>query len=237
MLRTLTCNARRTALLSLLLLTFAEPVTAADEFDDTYVEIAYSIDSTIETFGSSFDSDDSFRIDGAYKFHPHLFATARYYSAGYDFEGDADFGLAGYSVGLGYAARIGGGDSLPLEWFAVISYERNETHSQLNDVDYDVGRDGVGLMVGIRAAITDRLDLTFNAYEQSFGDEMLLLNGDLNGLSFELGGTLRLRGNCSLTASYRTGELDYLTLANYPPEYKLELDRDELFVGLRYTFE
>jgi len=76
-----------------------------------------------------------------------------------------------------------------------------------------------------------------NAYEQSYGNDSLLLNGDLDGLSFELGGVLNLRDNWSLTTTYRTGELDYLTLPNYPSGYKLELDRDEVFVGVRWAFE
>jgi hypothetical protein len=231
------CTRRATRLAPLaLLLAFAAPVGAADEFDYTYVEFAYSIDSTIETFGDSFDSDDSYRVGGSYQINPHLFATAQYYSAGYDFEGDADYGLSGYSLGVGYTGRISGDDAIPVDWFAVLSYEYSDTHSQLHDVNYDEDRDGVGLKLGIRAAVTDRLELTFNAYEQSYGNDPLLLNGDLNGLSFELGGVLQLQGDCSLTASYRTGELDYLTLPNYPSEYKLELDRDELFVGVRYAF-
>jgi hypothetical protein len=228
--------ANRLAPLLVLLSGFAAPATAAVGFDDTYLELGYAIDSTIEAFGQSFDSDDSYRIMGSYQFHPHLFATAQYYSAGYDFEDNANFGLQGYSLGIGYRGRIGGEDAVPVEWFAVLSYEYSDTHSELHDVNHDVGRDGVGLKAGIRAAVTDRLELMVNAYEQSFGNDPLLLNGDLNGLSFELGGVLRLRGRYSLTAAYRTGELDYLTLPNYPSRYKLELDRDELFVGVRRAF-
>ncbi len=227
---------RRLVPLPMLLAAFANPAAAADAFDYTYVEAGYSIDSTIEAFGQTFDSDDSYRVFGAYQLNRHLFATAEYYSAGYDFEGDADFGLYGFSLGVGYKGRISGDDAMPVEWFAVLSYESNDTHSQLHDVDYDKSRDGVGLKAGIRAAVTDRLELMVNAYEQSYGSDALLLNGDLSGLSFELGGVLQLRGRCSLTASYRTGELDYLTLPNYPSKYKLELDRDEVFVGARLAF-
>jgi Outer membrane protein beta-barrel domain len=231
--------ARRTgqlAPLPILLAAFTSPIAAADAFDYTYVEAGYSIDSTIEAFGESFDSDDSYRVLGAYRFNRHLFAAAEYYSAGYDFEGDADFGWSGYSLGVGYSGRISGEDAVPVEWFAVLSYEHNDTHSQLHDVDYDESRDGVGLKAGIRAAVTDRLELMVNAYEQSYGSDALLLNGDLSGLSFELGGVLQLHGRSSLTVSYRTGELDYLTLPNYPSKYKLELDRDEVFVGVRQAF-
>jgi hypothetical protein len=225
------------SLVATMLLTIAPPAFAADEFSFSYLEAGYSIDSTIEAFGQSYDSDDSYRIDASYQFNRHVFATARYYSAGYDFEGDSDFGLSGYSLGVGYKGRISHTESMPVEWFAVLSYEYSDTHSQLHDVNYDESRDGVGLEAGIRAAVTDRLELMVSAFEQSYGSDSLLLNGDLSGLSFELGGALQLRQDWYLTASYRTGELDYLTLPNYPSKYKLELDRDEVFVGVRWTFE
>jgi len=225
------------SLAGMMLLATAPPAFAADEFSFSYLEAGYSIDSTIEAFGQSYDSDDSYRIDASYQFNRHVFATARYFSAGYDFEGDSDFGLSGYSLGVGYKGRISDTESMPVEWFAVLSYEYSDTRSQLHDVNYDEGRSGVGLKAGVRAAVTDRLELTVSAYEQSYGSESLLLNGDLNGLSFELGGALELRRHWDLTASYRTGELDYLTLPNYPSRYKLELDRDEVFVGVRWTFE
>ena len=48
---------------------------------------------------------------------------------------------------------------------------------------------------------------------------------------------LELRDRWNLTAGYRAGELDYLTLPNYPAKYQLELDRDEVFVGVRWAFE
>jgi hypothetical protein len=225
------------ALAAVMLLAFAPRAFAEGGIDFTYVEVGYSIDSTIELFGQSYDSDDSYRIDGSYQFNPHLFATAQYYSAGYDFEGNANYGLSGYSLGVGYKGRISGEDAAPVEWFAVLSYEHSDTQSHLHDVDYDEGRNGGGLKVGIRAAVTDRLELMVNAYQQSYGGDFLLRNGDLDGLSFELGGVLDLRGNWSLTTSYKTGELDYLTLPNYPSRYKLELDRDEVFVGVRWAFE
>ena len=225
------------SLMTVMLLAFASPAFAADEFSFSYLEAGYSIDSTIEAFGQSYDSDDSYRIDGSYQFNRHVFATAQYYSAGYDFEGNADFGFSGYALGVGYKGRISSTDAMPVEWFAVLSYEHNQTHSQLHDVNTDIGRDGGGLKAGIRAAVSDRLELMVNGYLQSYGGDFLRRNGDLDGLSFELGGVLQLRGHWSLTTSYRTGELDYLTLPNYPSRYKLELDRDEVFVGVRWAFE
>jgi hypothetical protein len=221
----------------ILLLSPAPSAFAADGFDFTYLEAGYGVDSTIEVYGQSYDSDDSYRIDGSYQFRPHVFATAQYYSAGYDFEGNSDFGFSGYALGVGYKGRIGSRDAMPVEWFAVLSYEHNRTHSQLHDVNHHENRDGSGLKAGIRTAVTDRLELMVSACQQSYGGDFLLRNGDLDSLSFELGGVLELRSNWSLTTTYRTGELDYLTLPNYPSRYKLELDRDEVFVGVRWAFE
>ena len=124
------------SLTTVMLLAFASPAFAADEFSFSYLEAGYSIDSTIEAFGQSYDSDDSYRIDGSYQFNRHVFATAQYYSAGYDFEGNSDFGFSGYALGVGYKGRISSNDAMPVEWFAVLSYEHNQTHSQLHDVNY-----------------------------------------------------------------------------------------------------
>ena len=231
------CTTYPVTLATAMLLAFASPAFAARTIGYTYLEAAYSVDSTIQAYGQSYDSDDSYRIDGSYQFNRHVFATARYYSAGYDFEGNSDFGFSGYSLGAGYKGRIGGKDAMPFEWFAVLSYEHNRTHSQLQDVNHDENRDGSGLKVGIRTAINHRLELTVSACEQSFGGDFLRRDGDLDGLSFELSGVLDLRDHWSLTTTYRTGELDYLTLPNYPSKYKLELDRDEVFVGVRWAFE
>ena len=231
------CKKHLATLPALMLLSHAPSAFAAEGFGFTYLEAGYGIDSTIQAFGQSYDSDDSYRIDGSYQFNPHVFAAAEYYSAGYDFDGNSDFGLSGYALGVGYKGRISSKGAMPVEWFAVLSYEHLETHSQLDDVNHDESRDGGGLKAGIRAAVTDRLELMVNGYLQSYGGDFLLRNGDLDSLSFELGGVLDLGGNWSLTTSYRTGELDYLTLPNYPSRYKLELDRDEVFVGVRWTFE
>jgi hypothetical protein len=81
------CAKHSAALSSVMLLALAPPALAAGGIDFTYLEAGYAVDSTIQAFGQSYDSDDSYRIDGSYQFNRHVFATAQYYSAGYDFEG------------------------------------------------------------------------------------------------------------------------------------------------------
>lgn len=76
------CKKHLAAFATMMLLAFAPTTFAADGFDSTYVEVGYGIDSTIEAFGQSYDSDDGYRIDGSYQINPHLSATAQYYSAG-----------------------------------------------------------------------------------------------------------------------------------------------------------
>ncbi len=226
----------RLAALSSLLLTYAPAALAADALDYSYVELAHSIDSTIETYGESYDSDSGFRFKASYLLHRHLFLAAQYHSAGYDLEGPDDYGLAGYSLGLGYRGRIGSGDAMPVDWFVLLSYEHNETQSEVSSVEYETTHSGGGLKAGLRAAVTENLELTADACEQSFGSEFLLKNGDLHGLSFELGGVLKLNDRFGVTAAYRTGELDYMFLDNFPGKYQIELDRDEVFVGVRASF-
>lgn len=225
------------ALAVVLFLAHSLRAVADDGLDYTYVDLDYSIDSTIQTYGDSYDSDNSFRFTASYLLNRHLFLSAQYYSAGYDLELNDDFGLSGFSFGLGYRARIGGENALPIDWFAILSYEHNSTQTQVDHVDNGTGPDGGGLKAGIRAAVTENLELSFDAYQQSFGSEFMRLNGDLNGLSFELGGALRLSDRFRLTAAYRTGELDYRFLDNYPTRYEIEVDRDEVFVGVRWSFE
>ena len=70
------------ALPALMLAAFAPSSFAADGFDSTYVEVGYGIDSTIEAYGQSYDSDDSYRIVGSYQFTPHLRAGWRARAAG-----------------------------------------------------------------------------------------------------------------------------------------------------------
>lgn len=230
-------GARGLAPLALLLLAVPAPrLLAANGPGYDYAEIGFAIDSTIETYGRSYDSDSSFRVDASYLLNRHLFVSARYHSGGYDFDGPDDYNLAGYSLGLGYRGRIGSDEARPVDWFAVLSYEHNRTQSEVNDVDFDTGHTGGGLRAGIRAVVTDTLELNVSAYQQSFGSEFLLTHGDLNGLSFELGAALELSKRFSVTAAYRTGELDYKFLDNFPTKYQIELDHDEVFVGFRGSF-
>jgi hypothetical protein len=222
--------------LPLLLLAPVTPAAAAEALDYSYVELGYAIDSTIETYGKSYDSDSSFRVNASYLFDRHFFLSAQYYSAGYDLEDNDDFSLSGFSLGLGYRGRISGDDARPVDWFVQLSYERNDTQSEVDHVDYETGRDGGGLKAGIRAAVIENLELNFAAFEQSFGSEFATLGGDLSGLSFELGGALKLNDRYSLTAAYKTGELDYKRQDSFPGKWEIELDQDEVFVGVRAAF-
>lgn len=225
------------ALMSLLALVQLPQTVSAADLEYSYLEAGYAIDSTIEAIGNTYDSDNSYRIIGSYLFHPALFLWGQAYSAGHDLLGADDYELTGYSLGLGYTARINSNATRAVECFALLSYEHRRTLSEVNQVEYTVNHDGGGLKAGIRAAVSENLELSFDAYEQSFGTGFLGRNGDLDGLSFELGGVLDLSDRWSLTAAYRTGELDYRTLANFPDHYEIEVDRDEVFVGFRWSLQ
>ena len=214
---------------------------AANGLDYTYVEVGYAIDSTAEVYGQAYDSDSSLRAIASYLVNRHLFVSAQYYdSDDYDFESLDDYGVdyrvSGYSLGLGYRSRLGGERAMPTDWFVELSYEHIATHSNVHEVDYTADHDGAGLKFGIRTAVTERVELSFEACEQSYGSDLLTRHGPVNGLSFELGAVVKLGDRVRLTAAYKTGELDYALLANYPKRWDIEVDRDEVIVGVRWSF-
>ena len=65
--------------LPLLLLAPVTPAAAAEALDYSYVELGYAIDSTIETYGKSYDSDSSFRVNASYLFDRHFFLSAQFF--------------------------------------------------------------------------------------------------------------------------------------------------------------
>jgi hypothetical protein len=223
------------ALTSLMALVHHPQTVSAAELDYSYIELGYAIDSTVEAIGKTYDSDESYRALGSYLINPSLFLWGHGYSAGYDLLGADDFEVSGYSLGLGYRARVNSDAARPVDCFALLSYEHRRTLSEVSQVEHVVTHDGGGLKAGIRASVTEKLQVSLDAYEQSFGTGFLGRNGDLDGLSFELGGVLDLSDRWSLTAAYRTGEMDYRTLANFPDQYEIEVDRDEVFVGFRWS--
>lgn len=223
------------ALTSLPALAHCPQRVSAAGLDQSYLEAGFAIDSTVEAIGNTYDSDDSYRAIASYSFSPRLYLWGQAYSAGYDLLGADDYEVSGYSAGLGCRGRINRDSARPVEWFGVLSYEHRRTLSEVSQAEHVVTHDGGGLKAGIRAAVTGNLQVSVDAYEQSFGTGFLGRNGDLDGLSFELGGTLDLSDRWSLVAAYRTGEMDYRTLANFPDKYEIEVDRDEFFVGFRWS--
>jgi Outer membrane protein beta-barrel domain len=224
------------ALLWPLLLMLSPQASGAEDLDYSYVEVGYAVDSTAEAYGQTYDSDSSFRVQASYLLNSHLLFSAQMYTGGYDIAVHEEYHLTGYSLGVGYRGRISDKKAMPVDWFVSLSYEHNITQSQVGKVNSRTGRNGGGLRVGIRAAVTDNFEVGFEAYERAFGTDFLRRNGDLDALSFELGAALELNDHISLTAAYRTGELDYKFLDNFPKKYEIELDQDEVIVGVRVSY-
>ena len=58
----------------------------------------------------------------------------------------------------------------------------------------------------------------------------------LEGLFFELGAELSLTPRFGLTLTYLTGELDYNQLPGLERPEEVEVDRDEIRLGVRFHF-
>jgi hypothetical protein len=241
-------------------LTILPALTRAEPIKYNYFDASYGAQSTININGGSFDSDDSYALGGGALVLDNLFLWGRFSSAGYDLTGyhdnhgnypltNNDFTLMLGSAGAGYRTRISPDDWVPVDFFASLSYELNETKQRAKPdkddpaswdkaVTYDSSKtwNGAGLKLGVKAAVTERITLSADAYEVSYGSQLLARKGGLDGLSFELEAAVEVAPHFNILASYVTGELDYKELQPLTTQKEVEVDRDQFWLGLRYAF-
>ena len=205
-----------------------------------YIEAEYGIDSSVQVEGGDFDSDDSITVEGSYLLHPNAFVWGRYNMANYDLTASDDLWLHGASLGVGFRKALRKEPAeTPIDMFALVSYEYLETKAEVSGTKESLRKSGIGAKLGVRAALTKHFEMLADAYWLSYGGDigkLLTRDGGLDGLAFELGGGLELTDHCMLTATYETGELDYKTIPLITAARDVELDRDEVRLGFRYTF-
>ena len=140
------------------------------------------------------------------------------------------------TAGVGYHCPINDDKDLPIDFFVNISYEYNRTASSINEVKTSYNNNGGGIKFGVRAKISKNFELFADLYEQAYGTRFWHRDGNLDGMSMEVGGVLDLSDHWQLTAAYQTGEWDYVSLDAFPGEEDIEADHDELRLGFRYVF-
>ena len=227
----------------------------ADALNYSNVDVRYGANSTMELDGGSFDADDAISLGGSYLFLDNFFVWGRWSDAMYDLNGyhdefgnfrpgDNDFGITQGSVGLGGRFDLNCSETTPVDGFVSLSYEYIDTDISLKlehdleqpSVKDNITKSGLGLKLGVKAAITPDFTLTAAAYEVSYGKDPLSRSGGLDGLSFEIEAAYSITESLDMTLAYSTGELDYAELEALTAEEEKEVDREQVDIGLRLRF-
>ena len=203
----------------------------------TFVEAEYAIDSAVEIYGNSSDSDNAFAVGGSWQISRHFVLWGRFNSTSYDLPNfgehlNLDFG----TVGALYRLPIREGGDSPLDLLAGLSLEHQNT-----DIATQIGEDnfsdpGLGLRVGVKAGIAKHFDIAAYLHYYDYGVFREGFRNYLDGIFFELGAELQLTRRLSLIGTYLTGEIDYQHLTGFERPYEVEVDRDEVRLGVRFNF-
>jgi len=226
------CTRRSLRIVLLAGLLGACPLFAQTPIDYSYVDIEYGIDSTIEMFGGSFDSDDGLAITGSWQFAERWYALTRYATNGYDLTGRDGLGLEFVTAGVGYRHPIRQ-DQTPIDFIVQVNYEHQRTDIETTLARETLSDSGTGLRFGVRALITPHFEVGAFTYHIGYpyhGD------GNIDGLHFELTSTLSLTDRLGVTFTYLTGEIDYPFLPGFAAPVEVEVDRNDMRLGLRYRF-
>ena len=113
-------------LLIVLFLIAAAAVSADDRqpLSYTFVDAEYAIDSAIEIYGASSDSDNAWSIGGSWHFAHRFVLWGRYNSASYDLPNFGEhLNLKLGTIGVLFRLPIREGGNSPLDFVVGLSYE------------------------------------------------------------------------------------------------------------------
>jgi hypothetical protein len=230
----------KTRLIIIAHLVIAASLVAADDrqpLSYTFVEGEYAVDSAIEIYGDSSDSDNTWAVGGSWHISRRFVLWGRYHSASYDLPNFGEhLNIELGTVGALFRVPIREGDDSPLDYLVGLSFEYQNT-----DVLTQLGGDefsdpGIGLRTGVRAGVGRHFDVFAFLHYYDYGVFGDGFRDYLDGLFFELGAELAITRRLSLTATYFTGEHDYRELPGLERPEEVEVDRDEVRLGIRFNF-
>jgi hypothetical protein len=226
-------------LLVVILVLGASVAAAADRqpLSYTFVEGEYAIDSAIEIYGNSSDSDNAWAVGGSWQIFPRFVLWGRFNAASYDLPNFGEhLNLELGTIGALYRLPIREGGDSPLDFVVGLSFEYQTTDiaTQLDSAQFS--DPGLGLRTGVKAGVAKHFDVSAYLHYYDYGVFDEGFRNYLDGLFFELGAELALSRRLSLTGTYLTGELDYLYLPGIPRPEEVEVDRDEIRLGIRFNF-
>jgi hypothetical protein len=157
---------RRISILAAAMATIGNvPAYAAEpqqSFSYSHADLEYDLDATVQLHGGSFDSDSSYNAGISYLVHPSFYVWGDHADANYDLQGVDDLWLTNTSLGIGYR-RASREATLPMDFFAAVAYERQQTRHESAGVVSVARYHGGSLQLGLRAALTPQLEVNMNA--------------------------------------------------------------------------
>jgi hypothetical protein len=217
----------------------ASAAAAADRqpLSYTFVEGEYAIDSAVEIYGDSSDSDNAWAVGGSWQVSRRFVLWGRFNSASYDLPNFGEhLNLELGTIGALFRIPVREDGDSPLDVLVGGSLEYQNTDI-LTQLGGDTFSDpGVGLRAGVKAGIARHFDVAAFLHYYDYGVFDEGFRNYLDGLFFELGAELSLTPRFGLTLTYLTGELDYNQLPGLERPEEVEVDRDEIRLGVRFHF-
>ena len=226
-------------IISALVLLTASATVAADRqpLNYTFLDAEYAIDSAIEIYGDSSDSDNAFSFGGSWQISRHFVLWGRYNSASYDLPNFGEhLNLKLGTIGALFRVPIREGGNSPLDFVVGLSFEHQNTDILTSLGGESFSDPGIGLRTGVRAGIAKHFDVAAYLHYFDYGVFSEGFRNHLDGLFFELGAELYLTRRFSLIGTYLTGEIDYVNLPGLERPEEVEVDRDEIRLGVRFNF-
>ena len=224
----------------IVLLVIAATAASADDrqpLSYTFLDAEYAIDSTIEIYGDSSDSDNAFSFGGSWQISRRFVLWGRYNSASYDLPNFGEhLNLKLGTIGALFRLPIREGGNSPLDFVVGLSFEHQNTDILTSIGGESFSDPGIGLRTGVRAGIGKHFDVAAYLHYFDYGVFSEGFRNHLDGLFFELGAELYLTRRFSLIGTYLTGEIDYVNLPGLERPEEVEVDRDEIRLGVRFNF-
>jgi hypothetical protein len=227
----------RSIIVGLMLATASAGAADRQPLSYTFIDAEYAIDSAIEIYGDSSDSDNAFSIGGSWQLARRWVLWGRYNSASYDLPNFGEhLNLKLGTLGALYVFPIREGTTSPLDVVVGASFEYQNTDIATHLGGESFSDPGIGLRTGVRAGIARHFDVAAYLHYFDYGVFGRGFRKYLDGLFFELGAELQLTRRFSLIGTYLTGELDYYQLPGLDRPVEVEVDRDEVRLGVRFNF-
>ncbi len=159
-------------IITALVVLVASAAVAADRqpLSYSFIDVEYAIDSSIEIYGNSSDSDNAFAAGGSWQISRHFILWGRFNSASYDLPNFGEhLNLKLGTLGAFYRIPIREGGDSPLDFLVGLNFEYQNTDilTQLGGESFS--DPGMGFGGGFKAGIAKHFDVSALLHYYDYG--------------------------------------------------------------------